>query len=104
MAKEDLTPFPKGTSGNPNGRPKGVKNRSTIVRMLLEQNDQELKMHQKQIDKAIESGDTSAYNAVLDSAYGKPMQQTDITTGGESLKDDVTPISFVKTKPNDSDK
>lgn len=105
MAKDDIQKFQfeKGKSGNPAGKPKGIKNRSTIVRMLLEQNDQELKMHQAQIDKAIDDKDTAAYNAVLDSAYGKPTQQTDITTGGESLKDELTPISFVKTS-NDKDK
>ena len=29
-------PWKKGQSGNPNGRPKGVKNRSTIARKWLE--------------------------------------------------------------------
>jgi hypothetical protein len=60
-------------------------------------------MHLAQIQKAIELKDTSAYNAVLDSAYGKATQQTDITTNGESLKDNVTPISFVKSKDSDKD-
>ena len=37
MKKEDnLIPFQKGESGNPNGRPKGSRNRSTIVRQWLE--------------------------------------------------------------------
>jgi hypothetical protein len=104
MAKEDnLKPFPKGVSGNPKGYPKGKRNRSTILKELLDLNDNELKMHLAQINKAIESSDTSAYNAVLDSAYGKATQQTDITTNGESLKDNVTPISFVKSKDSDKD-
>jgi len=38
MSKEDLIPFKKGESGNPNGRPKGSKNRSTIARRWLEVN------------------------------------------------------------------
>jgi hypothetical protein len=104
MAKEDnLKPFPKGVSGNPKGYPKGQRNRSTILKELLDLNDNELKMHLAQIQKAIELKDTSAYNAVLDSAYGKATQQTDITTNGESLKDNVTPISFVKSKDSDKD-
>ena len=36
MNNENLVSFPKGVSGNPNGRPKGTKNRSTLVRELLE--------------------------------------------------------------------
>lgn len=32
----NLKPFPKGTSGNPNGRPKGTVNLSTRIRNYLE--------------------------------------------------------------------
>jgi hypothetical protein len=77
MSKEDLIPFKAGQSGNPNGRPKGKRNRSTILKELLDMNDQELKMHQAQIEKAIELKDTNAYKAVLDSAYGAPVQQVE---------------------------
>ena len=33
---ENLKPFEKGKSGNPTGRPKGSKNRSTIIREMLD--------------------------------------------------------------------
>jgi hypothetical protein len=78
MANEqNLTPFKKGEVANPTGRPKGKRNRSTILKELLDMNDQELRMHQAQIEKAIELKDTNAYKAVLDSAYGAPVQQID---------------------------
>ena len=32
---ENLKPFPKGVSGNPKGRPKGIKNWSTVVQQIL---------------------------------------------------------------------
>ena len=38
MAKEDIEKhrFKKGQSGNPKGRPKNAKNRSTIVKEIFE--------------------------------------------------------------------
>ena len=80
MGKQDnLKPaWQSGKSGNPSGRPKGSRNRSTILKELLDINDQETKMHQAQINKAID-GDTNAYKAVLDSAYGSPVQQIEQT-------------------------
>ena len=81
MANENnLKPaWKKGESGNPIGKPKGVRNRSTILKELLSLNDNELKMHLAQINKAIEKEDTNAYKAVLDSAYGAPVQQIEQT-------------------------
>lgn len=73
----------KGESGNPAGRPKGALSRSTIAKKWLEVNQnlknpitganeqlsQEDLMTLAQIKKARE-GDTQAYKALLDSAYG----------------------------------
>ena len=92
MSKEDLIPFKKGESGNPNGRPKGSRNRSTIARQWLEvsQNlknpltgeqetmSQEDLMTLALIKKARE-GDVNAYKALMDSGYGAPIQQIDQT-------------------------
>jgi hypothetical protein len=100
MSKEDLILFEKGKSGNPNGRPKGSKNRSTIIKELLAQEDNEHKIHQAQINKAKE-GDTSAYKAVLDSAYGMPTQQVDLDANVRS--EDVTPIMWTKTDQDKED-
>jgi len=104
MANEDnLKPaWGKGESGNPNGRPKGAKNRSTIARYWLEVNQnlknpltgdtetmsQEDLMTLALIKKARE-GDVNAYKALMDSGYGAPVQQieqtnTDIDLSGMS--------------------
>lgn len=82
----------KGESGNPNGRPKGAKNRSTIARYWLEVNQklknpitgneetmsQEDLMTLALIKKARE-GDVNAYKALMDSGYGAPETHSDIT-------------------------
>jgi hypothetical protein len=100
MSKEDLIPFEKGKSGNPNGRPKGKRNRSTIIRELLDMDDNETAIHMAQIKKAIDAGDTAAYKAILDSAYGAPVQQTNIDANVKG--EDVTPIMWTKTKDDKS--
>jgi hypothetical protein len=78
----------KGESGNPNGRPKGSKNRSTIARYWLD-TEENLKnpltgknesMSQEDLItlaliKKAREGDTNAYKALMDSGYGAPIQQ-----------------------------
>ena len=86
--KENLIPAQLGEIRNPNGRPKGSKNRSTIARKWLEVNQalknpltgdnetmsQEDLMTLALIKKARE-GDVNAYKALMDSGYGAPIQQ-----------------------------
>jgi len=94
MANEDnLIPYKKGQSGNPKGRPVGSKNRSSIAKkwLCVEQNlknpltseledmSQEDLMTLALIKKARE-GDTQAYQKLMDSAYGAPLQQIDKQT------------------------
>lgn len=92
------TQFEKGISGNPNGRPKGVRNRSTLVREWLEVKqkaknpitgqtedlEQQDLMTLALIKKARE-GDVQAYRELMDSAHGKVEQKTDITSKGQRL-------------------
>ena len=95
--------FQKGESGNPNGRPKGAKNRSTIARYWLEVNQnlknpltgesetmsQEDLMTLALIKKARE-GDVNAYKALMDSGYGAPIQQVEQTIIEQPLFPDVS--------------
>ena len=99
---DNLNPFKKGESGNPNGRPKGAKNRSTIARQWLEVNQnlknpltgenetmsQEDLMTLALIKKARE-GDVNAYKALMDSGYGAPVQQIEQTLLEQPLFPDV---------------
>jgi hypothetical protein len=92
MANEEnlRKPWQKGESGNLKGRPKGSKNRSTIAKKWLEVNQraknevtgsiedltQEDLITLAQIKKA-KDGDVAAYKALLDSAWGSPVQQVE---------------------------
>jgi len=100
--EENLIPAQKGEVRNPNGRPKGAKNRSTIARQWLEVNQslknpltgeqetmsQEDLMTLALIKKARE-GDVTAYKALMDSGYGAPLQQVEQTITELPLFPDV---------------
>jgi len=104
----NLNPFQKGESGNPAGRPKGSKNRSTIARHWLEVNQnlknpltgenetmsQEDLMTLALIKKARE-GDVNAYKALMDSGYGAPVQQID-----QSIEQSINGIKVTIVKPD----
>jgi hypothetical protein len=91
-------PFPKGVSGNPNGRPKGLRNRSTIVREWLETNYKKVNPITGQnetlqiqdhlvislIGKALK-GDVQAFRELFDSGHGKVSELLDVTSKGESI-------------------
>lgn len=79
--------FKKGESGNPAGRPPGRNTKALLRELLQTVLDKENPvtketgkftaedlMHLKQIAKAINEGDTRAYEAVLDRIDGRPTQ------------------------------
>jgi hypothetical protein len=107
--KKGITPegailYAKGVSGNPAGRPVGIKNRSTVVRQVLEMTavypnavfEQLQKQYPEitkkmsieemgtiiQADKMIRNKDTMSYRALMDSAYGAPKQEIDTAITG----------------------
>jgi hypothetical protein len=103
MANEqNLIPAQKGEVRNPNGRPKGAKNRSTIARRWLEVNqslknpltgDQETMSQEDLMTLALikkaREGDVTAYKALMDSGYGAPLQQIEQTNIEQPLFPDV---------------
>lgn len=111
MGKEDIKghEFKKGESGNPNGRPKGSLNRSTIVKRWLSALEDaknpitgdEQKMSQEDIItlaliKKARKGDTAAYKALMDSGYGAPKQESIIEQTVTKAKE--RKINWTKTK------
>lgn len=101
---ENILPhkFKKGQSGNPKGRPKGAQNRSTKAKYWLyvkqeaknpltgeqEIMDQEDFITLGQVLKA-RKGDTAAYKALMDSAYG-----TQMSVEIEETNDIIVNVSF----------
>jgi hypothetical protein len=90
---DNLIPFEPGQSGNPNGRPLGQKNYSTLYREALiklaklndkEPEELELEMISKGILSA-RAGDYRFYKDVLDRLLGTAVQKIDHSTLGESL-------------------
>lgn len=106
MANEkNLKPFPKGNNANPNGRPKGSRNRSTIARQWLEAIEkiknpltqkiesltQEDIITLSLINKA-RKGDVNAYKALMDSGYGAPKQEIENTILSQKPILSINPI------------
>jgi hypothetical protein len=100
MANEqNLKPFPKGVSGNPAGKPKGVQNSKTRLLRLLElvtkvrnpvTGEEEEFSIAEQLDMQIiakaRKGDLKAYEIILDRLEGKPKQSTEVeVSGGVSI-------------------
>ncbi len=73
----NLKPWKAGQSGNPAGKTKGTKNRSTIVRQWLEAwatdgSDGQVvdQLVRAMVEKALK-GDAAAFKELMDSAFGK---------------------------------
>lgn len=103
IKNEELNQFKQGESGNPNGRPKGAKNRSTIARKWLEVNqnlknpitgEQETMSQEDMITLALikkaRDGDVNAYKELMNSGYGGPVQQIEQTNIEQPIFPDVT--------------
>lgn len=81
IPNEELNQFKPGQSGNPEGRPKGTKNLSTVLREMLELEIEVdgVKITQKDaiIKKLIQkstAGELGAIQEIFDRTEGKPKQ------------------------------
>jgi len=103
MANEqNLRYWKKGESGNPKGRPKGSKNRSTIAKkwlQVIQEAENPLTLESEELSqedlitlallKKAANGDVNAYKALMDSGYGSPVQQVEQTILEQPLFPDV---------------
>jgi len=89
----NLIPCKKGETNNPNGRPKGQRNYSTIYREALLKIGESENMTPEQIEEVIEKsrllkaigGDLAFQKDILDRVHGKPAQALELSgpNGGE---------------------
>ena len=90
MNDENLKPFQKGASGNPNGRPKGAKSLTAQIKKMLDKNIKNYDpIDKKEVTKNIGdhlidvlvakalSGEDKSLCEILDRIDGKVVQQTD---------------------------
>lgn len=88
--------FKPGQSGNPNGRPKGARSLSTILREMLEEeidvNIDGVKSRKqfqeviiRKLLKKANDGDMRAIEHIFDRIEGKAKQNLDVTSNGETV-------------------
>jgi len=95
---ENLKNWEKGVSGNPKGRPKGSKNRSSIVKNWMEAEQKlknpisgELEMLSQEdagtlaLIHKMRQGDVSAYRALMDSLYGAVRQTMELSQAEQPI-------------------
>lgn len=83
--------FKKGTSGNPNGRPKGTFSLKTYAKKYLQEMTDEEK---------IEFMEGLPKEVIWKMAEGNPKQDTDVTTNGESLNTAL--VQFIDGKDSNN--
>lgn len=81
-------PWKKGQSGNPAGRQKLPDIKEALARALggTEEGLTYLDTILRALRNKAEAGDVRAAEVLLDRAFGKPTQPTDVTSGGEPIR------------------
>lgn len=104
----NLKPAQKGDVRNPNGRPKGAKNRSTVLKEFLDlqmktkhgkpvsnpfdPNQKEITVEQAIIASLLKeglSGNVRAIQEILDTIYGKNTEKVNVSQGVKVIRDDL---------------
>lgn len=110
MAKktENLKSWKPGQSGNPKGKPKGTRNRSTIVRQWLDAEATDgfggevVDQLVRALIKKAAVGDVAAFRELMDSGYGKVCDESEVAvtyTTMPTLKLNGKPVVFNVGEP-----
>lgn len=101
---ENLTPFKKGQSGNPKGKPPGTRDRRTVIIEALKLIATKKNMTPEQIEEAIQmagiekaiKGSFLHYAEISNGLYGKITDRMDVTSGGKTLADVIAAAAHAK--------
>lgn len=118
MAAEDIIEhqFKPGESGNPNGRPKGSKNISTIIREFMDEEmtvvdpikkkEMSRKISEivvlKLIKKAIQDEDLGSIKELIDRLEGKAAQRIDFSGADGVKKSEISLRIFDAVPPTNN--
>jgi hypothetical protein len=86
--KENLKPFKKGESGNPNGRPKKLPELDKLLADVLGEEKDGITAGEailKALRAKASKGDERAAEVLLDRAYGKAKQTMDVSVSKKNL-------------------
>ncbi len=86
--KENLKPFKKGESGNPNGRPKKLPELDKLLADVLGEEKDGITAGEailKALRAKASKGDVRAAEVLLDRAYGKAKQTMDVSVSKKNL-------------------
>ncbi len=107
VERNDDGTFPVGTSGNPNGRPKGRKNAITVLKQDLELAVREQikparikRILDKMCDMA-EEGNVAAGKLILDKALSNAHDGEDTTVGNSGYTFVIKNVLIQKPKESD---
>jgi alkylation response protein AidB-like acyl-CoA dehydrogenase len=93
---QNLRPaWKKGQSGNLKGRPKLPDIREALAKVLAEEKDgiTALEATLRALRAKATKGDVRAAEALLDRAFGKAVQRTDVTSGDKPIA--TPPIAWI---------
>lgn len=88
-------PWKPGQSGNPNGRPKGRRDRRTVLWAAIQRIAEKKNMTPEEVEEALQAaglekaikGSFFHYKEVSDGLYGKITDKVDLTSGGKTIAD-----------------
>jgi hypothetical protein len=94
----------KGQSGNPKGKPKGTRDRRTVIWEAIKRIAEKRSLSPEEVEEAIQAagiekslkGSFFHYKEISDGLYGKIQEKLDVTSGGKTLADVIAAASHAR--------